>query len=229
METGIIVQARMGSTRLPGKVMHEIDGKPLLQYLIERLRRCCIPDTVIVATSIDGIDDSIAELCEDLGISYWRGDCENVASRFKDIIEHWNLDAFIRLSGDSPLLDHVLIDEYYPIFCKIPCDLLTNLFPRTYPKGQSIEFFRSQVFLNGYSMMEDKDDLEHVTTFFYKKYLDFNIHNISCDTDFSHLQLSVDTPEDLMNFKRIIAHMEKPHWQYRLSEVVELYRQVAKY
>ena len=101
----------MGSVRLPGKVLLMAYGKPLLQYLLERMRAANLGLPIIIATSTESADDSIANFCVDQAVDCYRGSCLDVASRFSDVIDAYNLDAFVRLSGDSPLLDGGILKQ----------------------------------------------------------------------------------------------------------------------
>ena len=105
MRIEAIIQARMSSKRLPGKVLEQIQGKSVLQYLLERIGRCLGLQYTIVATSTDNSDDPIEEFCDDFGIECFRGSLENVAERFRDAAKKYKLDAFVRVCSDSPLLD----------------------------------------------------------------------------------------------------------------------------
>lgn len=217
----------MDSRRFPGKVLHMVAGKPLLQYLLERLQhsRC---HHLVLATSQEASDTPIANFCRSFGVACYRGSLPNVASRFREVCEVWQFDAFIRISGDSPLLDQALIDQGMKIFCQGDFDIVTNVFPRTFPPGQSVELFSTAAFTRGYAKMRNPEDLEHVTPFFYRNSNDFKIFNFTSKQDISPSHLAVDTREDMEIFTAIIARMEMPHWQYHLEEIVTIYRQIAR-
>jgi spore coat polysaccharide biosynthesis protein SpsF len=227
MKLGAIVQARMSSQRLPGKVLRQVAGKPLLQYLLERLDHCCYLEAVVVATSVDGSDTPIADFCQELGVACCRGPLFNVAGRFKEVLEEYQFDGFVRVNGDSPLLDQRLIEEGVAIFLKGDFDLVTNVLTRTYPKGQSVEIVRGETFRAAYQFMRTEDELEHVTRHFYNHRDDFRIFNFESGQDQSGIQLSVDTPQDMDIFASIISHMNKPHWEYTLTETLRIYRGLA--
>jgi spore coat polysaccharide biosynthesis protein SpsF len=201
MKIGIVVQARMGSKRLPGKVLRQVNGRPLLDYLLARLSACQEISNAIIATSNDSTDDPVAAFCEERGIEVFRGELENVASRFLEVIQEYKLEAFVRVSGDSPLLDARLIDEAVKLFKNGSFDLVTNIEKRTYPHGQSVEVIRSSIFESAYSEFQG-DDFEHVTPYFYRHFNKFKSHSMHLDAeDYSALTLSVDTLEDLERFK----------------------------
>ena len=117
----VIIQARTSSKRFPGKVLKDLAGKPLLQWTIERLANCKSVSQCIVATSIEETDNPIAKLCEESGWNYYRGDLDNVADRFVSICQTYKLEYFIRISGDSPLIDPLLVDHAVKLYNCIPC------------------------------------------------------------------------------------------------------------
>ncbi len=224
---GAVVQARMGSQRFFGKVLYEVAGKPLLQYLLERLRHSCLADAIVVATSKEAGDDPIADFCQAGGFFCHRGSLENVASRFREVLDLRGFEAFVRVNGDSPLLDQRLIDRGVDIFLNHDVELVTNVQPRTYPPGQSVEVMAAEAFKRGFARMRDRDDLEHVTRYFYRHAGAFKIINFAAPKDYGDVHLAVDTDKDMRLFAAIMARMEKPHWLYGLDEILEIYWQVT--
>jgi len=220
---GAIVQARMSSRRYPGKVLHEIDGKPVLQYLLERLDQSQSISHVIVATSTDTSDDPVEDFCRTRNISFHRGPLNNVAGRFVEVLDRYPFDGFVRLSADSPLLDQRLVDEAVAWYKKGAYELVTNVFPRTFPKGQSVEVIKGSVFKAYYPSMRTVDELEHVTPYFYNHSHQFTIYNLATDEALGNIQMSVDTPEDMNRFERIIKGMRKPHWSYGYSDLIDIF------
>ena len=120
----------MSSRRLPGKVLRPLAGQPTLQYLLERLARCEQVDRVIVATSTESSDDPVAAFCESAGTLVHRGPLEHVAARFGETVERFGLDAFVRVTADSPLLDQRLVDRGVALYRDGEFDVVTNVFPR---------------------------------------------------------------------------------------------------
>lgn len=227
MKIGAIVQARMSSERFPGKVLYEVGGKPLLQYLLERLERCTCLDTIVVATSVEASDNPIAEYCQQHGINHYRGHMTDVANRFKEASVKYRLDAFVRVNGDSPLLDQRLIEKGVSLFLGGDFDLVTNVMPRTYPRGQSVEVLRAATYRSAYARMKATEELEHITQYFYRHPEDFRIRNFSLKEDLSQVQLCVDTREDLDTFKTIVSRMDRPHWEYHLEDIIRIYHSLA--
>jgi spore coat polysaccharide biosynthesis protein SpsF (cytidylyltransferase family) len=224
MVVAAVVQARTGSTRLPGKVLREVGGKPLLAYLLERLEHAALIDAVVVATSDDPSDEAVAGFCSTWGVECHRGQLGDVAGRILGAARARDVDAFVRISGDSPLLDQSLVDRAVALLRDTGNDIATNVHPRTFPHGQSVEAFRTDAFARGYEVMRNDFDLEHASPFFYRHENDFRIASFEHHPDISGSRLVVDTQDDLETFSRIVSVMERPHWDYALEEVLELHR-----
>ena len=217
----------MSSHRFPGKVLYRVAGKPVLGYLLERLKHCRSVDDIVVATSTDDSDAPVAAFCQELGVACYRGPLLDVAGRFKEVLDVYHFDAFVRVNGDSPLIDPRLIDTGVDIFLQGDWEVVTNVVPRTYPIGQMVWILRSDAFRRGYQLMREDEDFEHVTTFFPKNEQDFRIRTFASEEYFGDILLSVDTPQDMETFAAIVAKMGKPHWQYELQEIIRLYQEVS--
>jgi spore coat polysaccharide biosynthesis protein SpsF len=196
----------------------------MLQYLLERLAHCNLLDRVVVATSTDASDDPIKLCCDSIMVECFRGSLHDVAGRFDAVIQEYQFDAFVRVNGDSPLLDQNLIDRGVSLFVSGEFDLVTNILPRTFPAGQSVEVLRSETYRQTYRLMHTADDLEHVTKFFYRNSEDFKILNFACDFDCHDWSFAIDTADNLDVFTNMVIRMTKPHWEYSLSEILGLYR-----
>lgn len=223
MNIGLIVQARMSSQRLPNKVLTMVNGQPLLKYLLERLAFCSSIDKVIVATSEDKSDDPIELFCKEHGVLFFRGPLQNVAKRFYLTIQKYNLDVFVRVCCDSPMLDQSLIDHGVQLF-NGEYDLVTNIMPRSYPVGQSIEVIRSSTYKTVFEKMSKPGHLEHVTKYYYENPIDFKIKSFTNEIDLSKYRLAVDTPEDLKQFKKLTQSMTKSHTEYNFNDLIRLYQ-----
>jgi spore coat polysaccharide biosynthesis protein SpsF len=223
MRVGAVVQARMSSGRLPGKVLREIEGKALLGYLLERLERCAELDAIIVATSTDATDNPVVAYCQNRGTTVVRGPLNDVAARFLQAAELHRLDGFVRVSGDSPLLDPHVVDAAAERLRHGGCDLVTNVFPRTWPHGQSVEAVCTDVFVRASDQMQSAEDREHVTAFFYRHAASFRICALE-PAGHPAPDLAVDTEEDFMRVVAVIGRMTRPQWEYGLAELAELGR-----
>ena len=136
MTTGIIIQARTGSTRLPGKILLPLADMPMLWHVAMRCKKSKLADRVIVATSTDASDDPIEELCKQHGIDYFRGDLDDVLNRFKQCGDTFNLDTIVRITSDCPLIDPDIIDQSISMFnAHDDIDYVSNVLDRTFPRG----------------------------------------------------------------------------------------------
>lgn len=225
MTLGAIVQARLSSRRLPGKVLCPVADKPLLQYLLERLGRVPSLEGVVVATSREASDDRVAEFCARQGALCHRGDLDDVAQRFLGAAAAFGFDAFVRVSGDSPLLDPRLVVQAVSLFREAGADLVTNVFPRSFPPGQSVEVLATSALAAAHEFMT-ADEREHVTLHFYLHPERVRIHNFSFDDPGARaVRMTVDSPDDLDVARAVVARMTSPHWDYGLPELLSLYRE----
>lgn len=224
---GAIIQARMSSRRLRGKSLADICGKPLLQYLIEGLAQCRTLDSLAVATSSEPGDDAIAALARSLGIVCLRGPLDNVAERFALTIKQLGLKVFVRVCGDSPLLDWRLVDQAIGMLLDCNADMVTNCHPRVFPPGASVEVMRSEVFLRALPDMVDAGDQEHVTSYFHARPEAFKIVAMGADREYSGLSLCVDQAQDLERIRALVRCLKRPHWSYTLAELYALAQGLA--
>jgi spore coat polysaccharide biosynthesis protein SpsF len=222
-----IIQARMSSRRLPGKVLAPIDGRPMLGYLLDRLAHSRGLDGVCVATSDSISDDPIAAFCTSQLIPCYRGALDDVVARLVAAAEQSNADAFVRISGDSPLLDPDLVTQAVALFRgKVP-DLVSNVVIRTFPKGQSVEVINTSTMRTTLPRLVGADEHEHVTLHFYRNRKDFRVVSFERDIDASHIQLSVDTQEDLFRVQELLSRFKRPHWSYGVDEVLGMLKDQA--
>jgi spore coat polysaccharide biosynthesis protein SpsF len=227
MRVGVIIQARLSSSRLPGKVLAPVAGRPLLQLLVERLERSRLAQGLVVATSDQPSDDPVAQLCATLGLACVRGPLDDVAERFRLALEQAGWEAFVRVSGDSPLLDPRLVDQALTIFQDRRPDLVTNVAVRSFPKGQSVEVVEAGAFCRACAGMETAHDREHVTPFIYRRSREFDIVNFVCPRALGDMQMSVDTPEDLARCRSVVEGMARPHWDYGWDELANMFGQAT--
>lgn len=191
----IFIQARMSSTRFPGKVLSPITGKPLIKHLIDHTRKVTNYDQIVVLTSRKYSDDPLVSYLDAIGIKYFRGKLDNVFQRFRDALEEFPCTYFVRLCADSPFISSELIE--YAISCtdkKI--DLVSNVYSQTFPKGQSVEIVNSKAFQAIDTRNLDDEDREHVTPYFYKNPEKFNILAFGQDRNEGHRNMCIDTLED---------------------------------
>jgi len=229
MQIGIIVQARLGSTRLPGKVLETLGDRPMLGWVIDRLRACTSVDEVVVATTTLADDQPIVEFCASCepAVPCHRGPVDDVAARFVGVLERTGWDAFVRICADSPLIDPALVDRAVAVFRGGADDVVTNVLPRTYPAGQSVEVVAAAAFLDAARRLRCDADREHVTRYLYEHAGRYQIHTLRSRRDHSNVRLVVDTPEDLAMMRRLVDAMTEPPWAYGLNEILALHETVV--
>ena len=211
-----LIQARVSSSRLPYKVLKKIDDKELLLYLVQNLKKSKIIKEIIILTSNNKEDDAICKLCELNRIQFFRGPLNNTFLRFQKFLStRIKIKKFIRISGDSPLLDYRLMDEMIFYSRKKKFDIFTNIFPRSFPKGQSIEIINYKSFMSIDPKNLKKNEKEHVTRYFYNNYSKYKILNFKSDVNYSNFNLSVDTQKDLNKIKKILKHLHDKKKKYK--------------
>ena len=195
----VVVQARSSSNRFPKKILYKIYGKTLIEHVISKISKSKNISNIVVATSNLTSDQSLVNILKKNKILYFRGGLKNVAKRLLSVAEKYNKKYFIRINADSPLIDFRLIDHSIKILknpYKKKYDIITNVFPRSFPSGQSVEIIRTTTLKKNIKRM-NKLELEHVTSFFYKNYQKFLIKNFSTKKKLIDIKLSVDTKKDL--------------------------------
>ena len=209
------IQARMSSKRLPKKSLMTISGRPMLYWVIYRVRQSLLASDLIVLTSTSRDDDEIEAFCSHEGVQCIRGDLTNVYNRFIKALFETKAQSFIRISGDSPLIDPALIDQAVSLYEKSDVDIVTNTLPRSFPKGQSIEVINSKALLKLGNYRLTSEEKEHVTMGIYNRVMEFKIKNFSNFENYSTVQLSVDSLDDLELIRDIFQKLNTTHLSWK--------------
>ena len=199
-----IIQARFSSKRLPGKVLKKIGGVTILERVVNQVKKSKYITKVIIATSTHHSDKKIINFCNKNKINCISGPLNNVFKRFYSVIIKEQSNSFVRISADSPLLDFSLIDKAVFLYKKKKYEIVTNVFPRTFPKGHSVEVINSKILLNSSSKIKKKKHKEHLTSYFYDHYKNYRIKNFYNKSDKSYINLSVDNFNDFKRVEKII-------------------------
>jgi spore coat polysaccharide biosynthesis protein SpsF len=218
-----VVHARMSSTRLPGKVLRQIHGIPLLGHLMDRLEHCVELDGIIIATSAEPEDDAIASYAVARKIPCFRGDLHDVAGRVIEAARRHGIEHLVRISGDSPMLDPTIVTQALTVYRQEQYDLVTNVQQRTFPKGQSVEIFAREVLAAAWRKGMSAADREHVTTWFYRNPGTYRINNIVYSGLRGDVKLSVDTEQDMVRFEQMLDRLGAPYWQHRLETLLKTF------
>lgn len=221
-----IVQARMGSSRLPGKVLKEILGRPLLGLLIERLKRCTRLNELVIATSMNELDDVIFGYCMRNGVAVYRGSENDVLSRYAEAARAFDADVVVRICADSPLIDPVLIDDLISEFLggPISCDYISNTINQTYPLGMNAEVFSAEALADANINARLPYEREHVTPYIYGNPDRYNIREKHAEQDYSKIRLTVDVPEDFDLVKSVFESIYPNNTKFGLEDIISLYR-----
>lgn len=222
MRVVAIIQARMGSTRLPGKVMKDLCGDTVLARVVHRTRRAQLLDEVVIATTIKPADDVITRECERLGVACFRGDEADVLDRYYQCALEYKADAVVRVTSDCPLIDPELIDQHVDRLLTRwnEVDFVTNMLRQTYPLGLAVEALPTDVLARMKRMSQTDELKEHVTTLAYMQPDLFQIENVVYDSDLSYMRWTVDTAEDLEVVRLIVNHFG--HDKFRWTEILPL-------
>tara|TARA_B110000438_G_scaffold256457_1_gene263939 strand:- start:9603 stop:10367 length:765 start_codon:yes stop_codon:yes gene_type:complete len=206
---GCIIQARMGSTRLPGKVMKIIDGKnPSLQYTIDQLKTCKTLDKIIVATTNLSEDDVVENYLEKMNVDVFRGSSNDVLDRYFQCAKYYGLSSVVRVTADCPLIDPNIVDTGIQFFQSKNYDYVTNTFPRTFPDGNETEIFSFNALEKIWKNAKLPSEREHVTPYFRNNPNLFKIKNFVHKKDISELRWTVDYNEDFELVKILISKIQ---------------------
>ena len=224
MKVVAIIQARMGSTRLPGKILKKVMGKTLLEYQLERVRQSTLIDEIIVATTEKKQDQAIVELCEQLDEQVYRGSENDVLSRYYEASVQSKADVVVRLTSDCPLIDPEVIDEVIQLYLKrrVDIDYASNTLERTFPRGLDTEVFSFGALQKAHEQASLERDREHVTAFMYTNPSEFHFVNLTCGQSLGSHRWTVDTEEDFVLIKRILEYLYPNNPQFTMQDVLDL-------
>lgn len=195
MKTGAIIQARMGSGRLPGKIMKNLIKQPVLWHVYNRINASNV-DICIVATTDNEKDDIVQGYCDNNNILCFRGSEEDVLGRYYMAAKKYNLDVIVRGTADDPLKDTVVINRAISILKETGSDYVSNTIKPTYPEGVDIEVFTFKALEKAYNEATLPSEREHVTPYIWKNTEIFNCYNFCNDEDLSYMRWTMDTEED---------------------------------
>lgn len=223
VRTTIIIQARTSSSRLPGKVLQDLCGEPMLLRQIERVRCCRMSDQIVIATSDEPGDDPVAELCAKNQVACFRGSLNNVLDRFHGAaVAFGPSDHLVRLTADCPLADPDVIDACIALHLANGADYTSNKLGPTYPVGLDVEAMTMEGFERVHRLASDPYDLEHVTPHFYRNPSLFSLMPLRHLTDLSKLRWTVDYPADLEFARAVFSRLLSKNRVFRWQEVLGL-------
>ena len=230
MKIGAIIQARMGSTRLPEKVMKKLQGKTVLEHVIERVKQSKYIDEIIIATTTHQWDTVIELEALKCGVKTFRGSEDDVLSRYYNAAKENNLDVIVRITSDCPLIDSIVLDEIIECYLNSEKVIVSNagsdLSNRTYPRGLDTEVFSFNALENAFNHAEEKYQTEHVTPFIYENtdqafYYKNNV-------DYSKYRWTLDTDEDFELILEVYEHLYHGDHDFYLSDIVKLFEKMPE-
>ena len=220
---GCIIQARTGSTRLPGKIMMPIDqNDTVLSFGIKQVKSCKKIDELVIATTDLPEDDIIVDYMNKLNIKYFRGSSKDVLDRYYQCAKEYSVSTIVRIPSDKPLIDPEIVDNVVSMFMNSSYDYITNFLPNpTFPSGTEVEVFSINALKKAWEKAKIPSEKEHVTPYFTNHEDEFKITHIENSENLSHLRWAVDRIEDLKLVREIVSKIKKR--PILMKDILELF------
>jgi len=215
-----IIQARIGSTRLPGKVLMKLNEDTVLSLLLKQLKHSKFLDEKIIATTNNPKDDVIEKFTTSNNIKLFRGDSDNVLDRYYQCAKKFSLTHIVRITADNPLIDPDIIDQAIKKYSTFNYDYLTNSINRTFPNGTEVEIFSFDALEIAWKYAKKKSEREHVTPYFYNNPKKFKIHHFKQKKNQSKFRYTIDRKEDYALVVEILSRIKKR--PIRTSDIIDL-------
>ncbi|MDG4544500.1 MAG: glycosyltransferase family protein [Rickettsiales bacterium] len=219
-----IIQARMSSTRLPGKVLLALCDNTVLGHVVKRVSTCPLIDKVVVATTELGVDDAIVAECKRIGVDYSRESSDDVLSRYYDAAKKFNAKNIIRVTSDCPVISGGLLTKMIAEYLDKKPDYLSNTIERTFPRGLDIEIFGFETLEKTYKNAAKDYEKEHVTPYVYQNEHEFDILHYKDKRDNSIYRWTLDTPEDLDLIERIYSYLYAENNNFEYEDILRLFK-----
>lgn len=217
---GAIIQARMGSTRLPEKIFRKLNNKTVLEHIYNRVKDSTV-DKVVIATTNNRSDDIVEEFCKKKLYPYYRGSEDDVLERFYFAAKQFGIDIIVRVTADDPLKDTEVVNKAISIMLNNNYDYVSNTIEPTYPEGIDIEVFSFKALERAYNEAKLKSEHEHVTPYIWKNDDKFKIYNMKNDIDLSGLRWTMDTEDDY-NFMKEVYSFFKDVDNFSMEDVLKI-------
>lgn len=224
MKTVVIIQARMGSSRLPGKVLMPLGGKPSVQHVIERARLIRGVDEVVLATSVSACDDPLVAFCQSFGVPVMRGSEDDVLDRYYQAAKAAQADVVMRITGDCPLLDPDESSKVLELFLSSEADYVSNTNPPMLPDGLDTEAFRFKTLETAWKMATKKSEREHVTLYIFTRPEQFRVESVKQEVDVSGSRWTLDEDRDYRMLSAVYAELTLRKQFGTLQEVLAVLR-----
>ncbi|OUU53362.1 MAG: hypothetical protein CBC25_00720 [Pelagibacteraceae bacterium TMED65] len=217
-----IIQARVSSTRLPGKVLLYGYNKPLLLHLIERLKKAKFIKKIIIATTINKEDDLIVDLCKKNKIKFFRGSPSNLLDRYYKCSRKFNAKDILRITSDCPLMDYELVDKIIKKYFILKSDFISNVHPPTFPDGFDVEIFNFKTLRKTFLKAKKDYEKEHVTPYMWDNNKEFKVDNYVNEKGnfYSKFRLTLDYNEDYFVISKIFNSLYKKNKYFKIEEII---------
>jgi len=221
----LTIEARMRSSRLPGKVLMPIMGVPMLALMIERLKNARMIDDIVVATTDNGSEDPIAKLADEMGVGCFRGSEEDVLLRVLKAAQHFEADIIVETTGDCPLNDPAIVDKVVADYRIGGADFVSNTLDYTTPIGTDVRVFSTESLAEIERVSQDPADREHVSLHYWENPEKYRLRNVRTEIppEVKDLRLTVDTPEDFELISRVFEELYPTNPAFSLWDIVELF------
>ncbi len=217
-----IIQARLGSTRLPSKVLKKIENKTLLELYINRLTPSKLIDKIVIATTANVEDDAIAKLAKEINVECFRGSENDLLDRYYQCAKKYEGNIIVRVTPDDPFVDYEVVDRAIQIFLDGDYDFVTNHFEPTFPEGLDVEVYSINALKESWEKAKLLSEREHVFPYIQNNQNQFKIHNFKQDKDYSHLRWTIDHQCDFDMTEKIYSHLYKTKQIFLQNDILEL-------
>jgi spore coat polysaccharide biosynthesis protein SpsF len=215
LKVDAIIQARMGSSRLPGKVLADIQGHPMLWHVVQRTRAAGTLDEVIIATTTEPADDVIVTFCDKHAVACFRGSEKDVLDRYYRVARWHESQAVVRITSDCPMIDPEIVDKTVRAFLEAQPDYASNTLVRSYPRGLDTEVMTFEALQRAWSEAVEPYQRAHVTAYIYENPRKFRIVPVTGEVDHSDFRWTVDTPEDLKFVRAVYSSLGEARFSWR--------------
>jgi len=222
MKKVIIIQARMKSVRLPGKVLEPIEGIPLFGHVVRRMRKSVYFDDVVLATTKEPEDDELADYAGSEGVAVYRGSVADVLARYYHAAKEFGADVIARITSDDPFKDPAVLDKVARAFNGGRYDYVSNTIEPSYPEGLDVEIFSKETLAKCFNEANKAFEREHVTPYIWMHPDKFSMLNIKCEKELSHMRWTVDTKKDLIFAREIYKKLYPGEHLFGMAAIVKL-------
>jgi spore coat polysaccharide biosynthesis protein SpsF (cytidylyltransferase family) len=222
---GIIIQARINSTRLPKKVIKKIEGKTILEHVILRLKKVKRGTLIILATTNKKEDDVLEKIAQKCKVAVYRGSEADVLDRFYQAAKLFNIDPIVRITADCPLIDPKIVEKVIKFYIGGNYDYVSNTHPVSYPDGQDVEVFSFKTLKKTWEKATSDFDREHVVDYILKNPNIFKMGNVANNKDISSIRITLDEKEDMALIKKIYKELYAKNQFFGMREMLQLFKQ----